>query len=67
MQAFLWYFKIGGDQKWPHMIFMYKNMFLYAMGWKNWNKGVKKIISFLITFYFKVLSMTVRKQVLFRL
>ena len=28
-------------------------------------KGVEKIISSLITFYFKVLSLTVQKQVLF--
>ena len=27
LKVILWYFKIGGDQKLPHMIFIYKNMF----------------------------------------
>ena len=43
LQAFLWYFKIGGDQKWPHIIFMYKNMFFMLFLEKIEIRGWKKI------------------------
>ena len=50
--SFLWYFKIGGDQKWPHMIFMYKNMLFYVMSsilkYSHWlfrNRFYLKLVS----------------------